>query len=58
MTFSDNEGLGPDQPAFSGLFRLQVFKSLLFKAQNTTRLGCTPPTQEQVLSELDLTIPY
>lgn len=36
---SDDEGLEPDQPSFVGLFRPQMFRSLLFKAQTTTCLG-------------------
>uniref|UniRef100_A0A2D4J936 Uncharacterized protein n=1 Tax=Micrurus lemniscatus lemniscatus TaxID=129467 RepID=A0A2D4J936_MICLE len=43
---SDDEGLSPDLPIFTGLFRPQLFKSLLFKAKNTTWLDNTgtPPT--------------
>lgn len=40
---SDDEGLGPDQPAFVGLFHPQMFRSLLFKAQNITSLGASAP---------------
>ncbi|XP_060542672.1 neuronal membrane glycoprotein M6-b isoform X1 [Pantherophis guttatus] len=36
---SEDEGLEPDQPSFVGLFCPQMFQSLLFKAQMTTRLG-------------------
>lgn len=36
---SEDEGLPPDQPAFTGLFPQALFKSLLFKAVNTAQLG-------------------
>lgn len=36
---SDDEGLEPDQPAFIGLFRPNLFRSLLHKAQVVTGLG-------------------
>lgn len=36
---SDDEGLVPDQPPFIGLFRPQIFQSLLHKAIATTCLG-------------------
>lgn len=36
---SDDEGLMPDQPAFVGLFRPHIFRSLLHKAKPTTRQG-------------------
>lgn len=39
LEFSDNEGLAPDVPAFIGLFRPALFKSLLHKARLTTNLG-------------------
>ncbi|XP_060547127.1 uncharacterized protein LOC132711664 [Pantherophis guttatus] len=35
---SEDEGLEPDQPAFVDLFNSQMFRSLLFKAQITTRM--------------------
>lgn len=44
QAWSDDEGLGPDQPSFIGLFRPQVFHSLLFKAIATTHLGDPPPS--------------
>lgn len=40
---SDDEGLPPEQPAFSGLFPQALFKSLLYKAVNTVQLGSTVP---------------
>lgn len=40
---SDDEGLIPDQSPFIGLFNPQLFRSLLFKAIATTRLGEIPP---------------
>lgn len=43
---SDDEGLEPDQPSFVGLFKPQMFRSLLHKAQVTTGLGI-PPTNPQ-----------
>lgn len=36
---SEDEGLPPDQPAFTGLFPQALFKSLLFKAINTVQLS-------------------
>lgn len=39
---SDDEGLLPDQSPFIGLFRPQMFGSLLFKAIVTTQLGEVP----------------
>lgn len=39
LELSEDEGLEPDQLSFVGLFRPQMFRSLLFKAQTTTRLG-------------------
>lgn len=36
---SDDEGLFPEQPAFTGLFPPTIFKSLLFKAVNAAQLG-------------------
>ncbi|XP_058017525.1 uncharacterized protein LOC131187272 [Ahaetulla prasina] len=36
---SEDEGLGPDQPSFVGLFKPHLFRSLLFKALATTGLG-------------------
>lgn len=38
---SEDEGLLPDQPSFTGLFPQALFKSLLFKAVNTAQLGST-----------------
>ncbi|XP_060542718.1 ligand-dependent nuclear receptor corepressor-like protein isoform X7 [Pantherophis guttatus] len=42
QAWSDDEGLGPDQLAFIGLFKPQLFCSLLFKAIAITRLGSPP----------------
>lgn len=39
----EDEGLPPEQPAFTGLFPQAPFKSLLFKAVNTAQLGSGPP---------------
>lgn len=36
---SDDEDLPPDQPSFVGLFKPQLFRSLLHKAKLTSRLG-------------------
>ncbi|XP_058015779.1 uncharacterized protein LOC131186316 [Ahaetulla prasina] len=48
---SEDEGLGPEQPSFVGLFKPQLFRSLLFKALATTGLGSAqaPLTDSQVL---------
>lgn len=40
---SDDEDLSPDQPTFIGLFKPQVFRSLLHKAKLTTGLGLPAP---------------
>lgn len=42
---SEDEGLPPAQPAFTGLFPQALFKSLLFKAVNTAQLGAAPPPE-------------
>lgn len=52
LAWSDDEGLGPDQPSFIGLFRPQVFHSLLFKAIATTPFG-EPPSAASVSSLSD-----
>lgn len=41
---SEDEDLSPDQPSFVGLFKLQLFRSLLHKAKTTTRLGLSRQT--------------
>lgn len=50
LEFSEDEGLAPEKPVFTGLFQLAVFKSLLHKAKVTTQFGlitnpsdCTKP---------------
>lgn len=40
----EDEGLLPDKPVFTGLFRSSIFKSLLHKAKVTTQFGVTPST--------------
>lgn len=40
---SEDEDLAPDQPAFVGLFKPQLFRSLLHKAKVTTGLGVSRP---------------
>uniref|UniRef100_A0A2D4MYP9 Uncharacterized protein n=1 Tax=Micrurus spixii TaxID=129469 RepID=A0A2D4MYP9_9SAUR len=44
---SHDEGIKPDQPVFTGLFRPQLFKSLLFKAKTTARLDIPSPLVQQ-----------
>lgn len=39
IEFLEDEGLPPETPAFSGLFRPALFKTLLHKARQTTSLG-------------------
>lgn len=41
IEFSKDEGLPPDKPVFTGLFRPSIFKSLLHKAKFTTKFGVT-----------------
>lgn len=43
---SDDEGVLPDTPAFTGLFPDGLFKSLLYKAKVTTGLQESEPAQE------------
>lgn len=44
---SEDEGLVPDKPAFAGLFKPLLFKSILHKAKVITHLEVAPPiTQE------------
>lgn len=43
---SDDEDLAPDQPSFIGLFKPQVFRSLLHKAKIITGLGLKEPQPE------------
>lgn len=50
MEFSEDEGLLPEQPAFMGLFRPLIFKSLIHKAKVTTKFGLAPATPEGVPS--------
>lgn len=47
--FSEDEGLLPDKPAFTGLFRPSIFKSLLHKAKVSTNMGVSeaPVVQSQ-----------
>ncbi|XP_034281058.1 uncharacterized protein LOC117670189 [Pantherophis guttatus] len=42
---SEDEDLAPDQPAFVGLFKPQLFRSLLHKAKLTTGLGVSRPSE-------------
>lgn len=42
LEFLEDEGLPPDTPAFTGLFRPTLFKSLLHKARLTTNLRAAP----------------
>lgn len=46
MKLSEDEGLLPDQPAFTGLFRPAVFKLLLHKAKVITKFGVVTTTSE------------
>lgn len=52
IEFSEDEGLLPDAPAFTGLFRPSLLKSLLHKARLTTNLGKndTPLSKSQIAS--------
>lgn len=52
---SDDEGLEPDQPSFIGLFRPQMFRSLLYKAQMVTHLGGASATTQSSSSSVDAT---
>uniref|UniRef100_A0A2D4IWT4 Uncharacterized protein n=1 Tax=Micrurus lemniscatus lemniscatus TaxID=129467 RepID=A0A2D4IWT4_MICLE len=47
----DEEHLRPDQPSFTGLFKPQVFKSLLFKARTIARLDKQIPDSQQSVRE-------
>lgn len=48
IEFSEDEGLLPDKPVFTGLFRPAVFKSLLHKAKVTTQFGMATVTSSGV----------
>lgn len=54
IDLSDDEGLMPDQPAFVGLFRPQLFRSLLHKAKITTRQGTVQANPGTAMSLLIL----
>lgn len=41
MEFSDDEGLEPDKPSFTSLFRTSLIKSLLHKAKVSTCLAAS-----------------
>lgn len=47
LEFSENEGLLPDRPVFTGLFHPSVFKPLLHKAKLTTNIGVVEGSIEQ-----------
>lgn len=47
LDLSEDEGLPPEQPAFTSLFLQALFKSLLFKAVNAAQVG--PGSSEVVL---------
>lgn len=47
---SEDEGLPPEQPAFTGFFPLALFKSLLFKAVNTAQHGSNPAESQAGLN--------
>lgn len=51
---SEDEDMSPDQPSFVGLFKPQIFCSLLHKAKTTTRLGILDPAAEEVDHSLPL----
>lgn len=57
MEFSEDEGLTPDQPVFTGLFHPTLFKSLLFKARNSTHLGMDHSGPEAPVASTDITEP-
>ncbi|XP_060549504.1 uncharacterized protein LOC132712369 [Pantherophis guttatus] len=58
LDLSEDEGLPPDQPAFTGLFPQALFKSLLHKAVLTAQLGSpasaqpVPTTSQRALNSL------
>lgn len=51
--FSDDEGLIPDRPAFTGLFHPTLFKSLLYKAKTTAPMGVAEAPAEPPLGLQD-----
>lgn len=57
LDLSDDEDLVPDQPSFMGLFRPQLFRSLLHKAKATTRLGVPHPSTEPTSAEAESSLP-
>lgn len=42
----EDEGLVPDKPAFTGLLKPTLFKSILYKAKATTHMGVTAPPEQ------------
>lgn len=54
---SDDEDLSPDQPSFVGLFKPQLFRSLLHKAKATTCLGVSHSTLSSPGQVADSAIP-
>lgn len=57
MELSEDEGLTPDQPVFTGLFHPALFRSLLFKARNSTRLGADHSAPDTAVGSADPTHP-
>lgn len=53
LALLDDEGLASDQSAFTGLFRPQIFRSLLFKVLAVTCLGGTSTTGEAPSASAD-----
>lgn len=50
---SENEGLVPDKPAFMGLFKPSLFKSILYKAKVITHLEASPTTTQESTDPAD-----
>lgn len=46
--FSEDEGLMPERPGFTGLFCPSVFKSLLHKAKVSTNVGVVEGSSDQI----------
>ncbi|XP_060550599.1 uncharacterized protein LOC117655455 isoform X2 [Pantherophis guttatus] len=50
LEFSEDEGLTPDVPAFTGLFRPSLFKSLLHKARQITNMSVSSSATSETAS--------
>lgn len=50
---SEDEGMAPEPPAFTGLFCPALFKTLLYKAKTTAHIGTDPAMSDSALGLSD-----